>query len=443
MEDLQNNSATISAGAQKGEAPPTETEDAAVASRRILDLLLSEYSGPVTIRLWNGDVIKESTSTNCAIIFRNSAPIRDMVSQQSVLNLAEHFLVGNVDIEGDMEAVFDFVEYMITHAPTWKDILKAKKQAWQMPTDKGQGIFRNSSSVYTPKKNSKETIAHHYDVSNEFYRLWLDPEMVYSCAYFKEENQNLAEAQRDKLDHICRKLRLKPGLKLLDIGCGWGALVIWAARNYGVQAHGITLSERQYNYAVERVRSEGLEDLVNIELIDYRNLPKDAQYDRVVSVGMFEHIGVENYPVYFGTVSRVLKPNGLFLNHGISSRNEYTSSPYTQFINKYVFPDGQLSRISTATEAMEKEGLEIIDVEGLQRHYAITLRRWTEALEANKDQALEIVEDRVYRLWVIYMYGYAYYFERGDFTVYQTLVGHEHQTLPIPLRRDDLYRDKE
>ncbi|MFQ5487998.1 MAG: class I SAM-dependent methyltransferase, partial [Gammaproteobacteria bacterium] len=239
--------------------------------------------------------------------------------------------------------------------------------------------------------------------------------------------------------YICRKLRLAAGQSLLDIGCGWGALVIWAARHYGVQAHGITLSRRQYDYAVERVRNMGLGQQVNIELLDYRKLPADARYDRIVSVGMFEHVGIDQFPVYFGTIQRALKPGGLFLNHGITNDTGWRKTPISQFTNRYVFPDGELTNISAVCGAMEQAGFEIHDLEGLRRHYALTLHQWLRSLRAHRDEAIALVGETIYRIWCLYMSGSAYYFERGGLCVYQVLASHRYCQAPLPLRRDALY----
>jgi cyclopropane-fatty-acyl-phospholipid synthase len=264
--------------------------------------------------------------------------------------------------------------------------------------------------------------------------------MLYSCAYFKSTSQSLVGAQHDKLEHICRKLRLTPGQTLLDIGCGWGALVIWAARHYGVQSHGITLSKQQYEFATQRIRREGLEGQVKIELRDYRDLEQDMQYDRVVSVGMFEHIGIANFPTYFRIIKQLLKPGGLFLNHSITNDTGWLRNPLTNFINRYVFPDGELARISDMVTAMEQTGFEIIDVEGLRRHYNLTLCQWIKALEANHAQVVDLVGEATYRVWRLYMAGTAYYFDEGSMGIYQVLVGHDRQSQSVPLRRDDLYR---
>jgi len=263
--------------------------------------------------------------------------------------------------------------------------------------------------------------------------------MVYSCAYYRTTGQSLAEAQQDKLDYLCRKLRLQPGQTLLDIGCGWGALALWAARHYRVRVRGITLSRAQQRLAQERVRAAGLRDRVCIDLLDYRHLPADRQYDRIVSVGMFEHVGVKNFPAYFGAVRRVLKSNGLFLNHGITSETGWRRTPLTRFMNRHIFPDGELARIGKVIDAIEHAGFETLDIENLRRHYTLTLRHWVHVLESKRDQVIRCSSEVTYRLWRLYMSGCAFYFNEGSIGLYQVLAGHRHQPQPVPLRREDLY----
>jgi len=413
-------------------------QTAAAAGREILERLLADYDGPVAIRLWSGECINGNTTAPCTVVVHDPSVLRHLVLHRDLLHLAECYLAGELDAEGDMEQLFDLIEYASSKLHlSGMDKWRMLQQAFRLPRRR---ITAGLGVPEAPRHNSKESIAYHYDVSNDFYRLWLDPEMVYSCAYFRDTEQSLAEAQRDKLDYICRKLRLEPGQKLLDIGCGWGALAIWAARHYGVQAYGITLSEQQYRHASERVEREGLADEVTIELRDYRELEGEACYDRIVSVGMFEHIGVANFPLYFGTVKRLLKPGGLFLNHGITNDTGWQDTPITRFMNRYVFPDGELERISKVQEAMEDAGFEILDVESLRRHYTLTLRSWVRALEAHREQAVATAGDATYRLWRLYMAGCAYYFNEGSTNIYQVLAAPACQPLTIPLRRDDLYR---
>jgi cyclopropane-fatty-acyl-phospholipid synthase len=266
--------------------------------------------------------------------------------------------------------------------------------------------------------------------------------MVYSCAYFEDAEDGLDQAQRNKLDHLCRKLRLQAGERLLDIGCGWGALIRWAAVHYGVSAHGITLSRNQYEHCLRQIAAEGLQDRVSVELRDYRDMAGDAQFDKIVSVGMFEHVGIGNFPVYFGTVQRLLKPGGLFLNHGITDETEgWRKSVSTTFINRYVFPDGELDTVSNVQRAMEQSHFEILDVEALRPHYALTLRHWVQRLEDCREEALRHVSEPTYWVWRLYMAACALSFEAGDVGVYQILAGRRAKGLnSVPLTRRDVYR---
>jgi len=413
--------------------------DQALTGKRILQRILADYRGPVAVYLWNGERVSGDTTAPCRLEIRHPAAMRQMLLHQAIVPLGEAYLAGDLVVEGDMESLFDLIEYLRRYKAKWSDRVSILNQALHLPSH-GQGSITGIARAGRAlQRNSSEAIARHYDVSNDFYRLWLDPQMVYSCAYFRNAEQGLAEAQEDKLDYICRKLRLRPGQSLLDIGCGWGALAIWAARHYGVQTHGITLSNKQYEYAKERVQREGLEQQVRIERRDYRDLPDDAHYDRVVSVGMFEHIGIANFPCYFKTVSRVLKPDGLFLNHGITNDTGWQRTSITRFVNRYVFPDGELTRISAVCSAMEDAGFAIVDVESLRRHYVLTLRRWIEKLETQREEAIKLVGNSAYLLWRLYMAGSAYYFQQGSLDIYQVLVGHRYQPLPTPLQRTDLY----
>jgi cyclopropane-fatty-acyl-phospholipid synthase len=317
--------------------------------------------------------------------------------------------------------------------------LALKNKTMRLQRNQNMSVTKKLSS--TPRQNSVESIAFHYDVSNDFYKTWLDERMLYSCAYFESPEQDINQAQRNKLDYICRKLRLQPGESLLDIGCGWGALVCWAAKNYKVRARGITLSINQYDYAIEEVKRQGLENLVTIELLNYRELPRVATYDKVSSIGMFEHVGLKNLPTYFEIVHQVLKPSGLFLNHGITSEKPgWSRGVATKFINRHVFPDGELDTVSNIQLRMEDASFEIFDVEGLRPHYALTLRHWVNRLDANSDEVIRQVGERTYRVWRLYMTGCALQFEQGTTGIYQILAERKHDGLPsLPLTRRDLY----
>ncbi len=302
--------------------------------------------------------------------------------------------------------------------------------------------FRQKVGISPSKKLNRHAISFHYDVSNDFYALWLDEQRVYSCAYYEAADQSLEQAQRNKLDYICRKLRLKPGERLLDIGCGWGALICWAAEHYGVNAHGITLSQNQYDHAQRMIKRRGLEQKVSVELLDYRDLQGEGRFDKLVSVGMFEHVGLKNLPTYFAIANRLLKPGGLFLNHGITTDEDgWKKTVSTEFINRYVFPDGQLETVSAVQKIMEDSGFEIHDVEGLRQHYALTLREWVKRLDARHEEALKYVTEPVYRIWRLYMAACALQFEEGNTGIYQILASkREPFSRPVPLTRRDLYR---
>ncbi len=265
-------------------------------------------------------------------------------------------------------------------------------------------------------------IAHHYDVSNEFYALFLDPLMVYTCAYYRDPDGKLEQAQQDKLDHVCRKLELRAGETLLDIGCGWGSLAMWAARHYGVRAHGVTLSRAQADYAAECIRRDGLQETCRVEYLDYRDLPADVAYDKIAAVGVIEHVGKPNYPAFFGGVRARLKDGGLYLNHGIVHDFHWKRTSQTEFLYRHVFPNGDLAGLSETLTEMERAGWEIADVEGLRLHYARTCRQWVERLEARADEARAVAGERVYRTWRLYLTCSAVAFEGGSLGLYQVLM---------------------
>ena len=375
--------------------------------------------------------------------------LRDLILFRDPLRLAEAYFQNELDVEGDLYAALELKDHLQSLNLSFFE----KAVFLFTALFPGSGADSSGRAVPVPspprawrpwRAHSKgancAAIAFHYDVSNAFYRLWLDEQMVYSCAYFESPDDSLDQAQCNKLEHICRKLRLKPGERLLDIGCGWGALIRWAARHYGVQAHGITLSREQYEYGRAKIREEGLQDWVTLERKDYRDLQGEAVFDKIVSVGMFEHVGLRNLPTYFGITRRLLAPGGLFLNHGITQDREgWGSTVGTRFINRYVFPDGELDTVSNVQRAMEHAGFEILDVEALRRHYALTLRHWVQRLEARRADARKYVPESVFRVWRLYMAACALQFEQGDIGVYQILASRCDGTGQVPLTRRDLY----
>ena len=291
------------------------------------------------------------------------------------------------------------------------------------------------------KAEDASAIAHHYDVSNEFYALFLDPLMVYTCAYYRDPDGKLEQAQQDKLDHVCRKLELRPGETMLDIGCGWGSLAIWAAQHYGVRAHGVTLSKAQADYATERIRREGLTDRCRVEYLDYRDLPPDVVYDKIAAVGVIEHVGIPNYPAFFGGVRARLKDGGLYLNHGIVHDFHWKRTSQTEFLYRHVFPNGDLAGLSETLTEMERAGWEIMDVEGLRLHYARTCRHWVERLMAREDEARALAGERTFRTWRLYLTCSAVAFEGGSLGLYQVLMRkHRDPRVGVaPRTREPLY----
>lgn len=421
---------------------------------RVVERVFRGYAGGLGVRLWDGMVISLGRDSPVAtIVVHNAKLLRELAWRPDPLRLAEAYFFGEIDVEGDLYALLKQRTHLQSLTLSMRDRL-ALFSAALFPGSDSALVRRDKRSVRwskpfqtrTTRKHSKahnrEAIAFHYDVSNEFYRLWLDERMVYSCAYFNDPDESLDQAQRNKLDHICRKLRLKAGERLLDIGCGWGALICWAAQHYGVRAHGITLSRQQYEYTQNTIRDLGLETQVTVELRDYRDLPNDAAFDKVSSIGMFEHVGLQNLPAYFRAVGRALKPGGLFLNHGITDNEEGRHETVgIEFIQRYVFPDGELDSVSNAQRVMERTGFEICDVEALRPHYALTLRHWVSRLEAQQKEALAHVSEATYRVWRLYMAACALQFEQGVIGVYQILAANRRDGLVgLPLTRHDIYR---
>jgi len=281
-------------------------------------------------------------------------------------------------------------------------------------------------------------------VSNDFYALWLDPRMVYSCAYYRDGSEDIATAQEQKLDQICRKLMLKPGDRLLDIGCGWGALVMHAAERYGAKAIGITLSQNQHALANLRIRAAGLQESCEVRMQDYRDVPGEGRFDKIASIGMFEHVGLKNLPLYFGAIRRLLADGGIALNHGLTSVDPDSRAVGMgggDFIQRYVFPHGQLPHLSLVIREMGAAGLEVMDSETLRLHYARTLRQWSDRLEDKLDAARAFAGDKRLRIWRTYLAGCAHAFERNWVSIQQVLAvkSGDPERNPLPWTRDYMY----
>ncbi len=419
----------------------------------ILSRLFRDFDGRMRIRLWDGSEMRMGEDApEFSLTFHSRRAFQHMVFSHHPLRVVESYFRGLIDIDGDLDSALKLRHYLAAlRLPLAEKAGLALKAlligngAADTPGERARqwskGLAQNLGTA-AGRRYNRLAISFHYDISNDFYALWLDRQMLYSCAYYEHPDMSLEQAQCDKLDHICRKLRLQPGERLLDIGCGWGALLCWAAEHYGVQAHGITLSRNQYAHVRETILRRGLERRVSVELRDYRDLQGEAEYDKLVSVGMFEHVGLKNLPGYFAIAQRMLKPGGLFLNHGITSdEGGWKKSIATQFINRYVFPDGQLETVSTVQQLMEGAHFEIHDVESLRRHYALTLREWANRLEQNHEEALRHVPESTYRIWRFYMVACAQQFESGSTGIYQILASRRAAYAdPVPLTRRDLYQ---
>lgn len=402
-------------------------EDAREMTLGILGKLFgSNPPAQVRVRLWDGTHWPENAPANAAatIVLQHPGALREMFLSASEAALGEAYLYNDFDIEGDIEAAFAVEDLVRTQTGGWSRKLGLANQLRQLPSRESIEAARRAGDHdgQHTLRSDREAIQFHYDVSNDFYGLWLDEARVYSCAYFQTRGDDLETAQRHKLDTICRKVGLRSGDHLLDIGCGWGGLILHAARHYGVRATGITLSECQAEYAREKIRALGLEDRVEVRLQDYRELDAPGRYDAIVSVGMVEHVGRKNLPLYFEAAHRLLKPGGLFLNHGIGTGVFPTEQHSDSFIERYVFPDGDLFPLGEMNCPAEPAGFEIRDVENLREHYALTLRHWVRRLESRHAEALKYVSEPVFRTWRLYMAGSAHRFETGALAIYQTLL---------------------
>jgi cyclopropane-fatty-acyl-phospholipid synthase len=417
-------------------------------SLRILKRLFNGFVGSADLRLWNNSSLSLGNGPPAfTLVLRDPIMLRSLVTARGPVLLADAYFRDQIDVEGDLYSALALKGHFERLSLPWQEKLAMLLDAWSLPSHKEKSetatmikrFARKFSREHT-RDSDRKAITFHYDVSNAFYALWLDKERVYSCAYFISTEDTLDQAQRQKLDHICRKLRLVAGERLLDIGCGWGALICWAAKYYGVQAHGITLSKAQHDFVKQRIIDEDLQALVTVELRDYRDLQNDVVYDKVASIGMFEHVGLANMSTYLSTVERVLRPGGLFLNHGITHDEEgWNKTVAAEFINRYVFPDGEFDCVSNIQLGMERAGFEIQDVEALRRHYALTLRHWVQRLEDNHVTALREVDEPTYRIWRLYMAACALEFEAGGTGIYQILASRKGTETSLPLTRQDLY----
>ncbi|TIM47490.1 cyclopropane-fatty-acyl-phospholipid synthase family protein [Mesorhizobium sp.] len=421
--------------------------EAAERAARIVRTVIETLKPGFAVKLWNGERIGPATGP--VVTINDQDIVWQVMRRPNLSTLIEMWISKTIDVEDG--SLFDFYALpaqgklraklkSLPKLAVLRDlpaVLFSRKQMTARTDFSGRNPFVSGSN--------RQAIQHHYDISNAFYRLFLDERMVYSCGYFTDFANGIDQAQKDKLDHICRKLRLKPGERLLDIGCGWGAMLIHAAKNYGVVGHGVSLSEAQTQLARERIRAEGLEDRITIEIKSYAEL--SGSFDKISSIGMFEHLGLANHAAYFSTIRRLLKPGGIYLHHAITRRDKGSikktlrKGPEFKALIKYIFPGGELDTIGMTLGNLEAHGFLVYDVENLREHYARTCRLWAERLHARFDEAIAEVGEAKARLWLLYLTGCSITFERASAQIFQTVVTKRARgPSGLPPTRADLYR---
>lgn len=418
------------------------TDDVVHRSVELLEALFSDADIACRVRFWDGTVWERGHNSCFTLVLTHPGALRRMLRDRGELSLGEAYIFGDFDIEGEIASAFELSDVLLGRNETLLKRARLAALVRRLPETGRPQLL--SHKAHLPgathsRARDREAIHYHYDLPPEFYELFLGSQMVYSCAYFHTDQDPLERAQEQKLDYICRKLRLKPGDHLLDIGCGWGALVIHASKHYAAVCRGITLSEPQARLARKRVRDAGLEHLCRIDVCDYRELDSQLQFDKIASIGMFEHVGEHLLPKYFSRVYDLLRDGGVFLNHGIAVSALYPPSS-SSFIDKYVFPDGELVPISKTATIGEHAGFELRDVESLREHYALTLQQWTERLESNATKAKRLTNETTYRIWRMYVAGSAYAFRTERLNLFQTLfMKSSAGKSTLPLTRDDWY----
>ena len=432
------------------------------AARRIFTHLAETADANVSIRLWDGSYVPlgDNATEQWNISIKGPGVLGAILRRPTLENLLRQYASGNIDFNGG--DLIDFYEVLRSRGSRTKGVssgqIKKRLNKWYLLRQALPLLFAkdtdtefmhrfrgDDSGRIQSARDEKSFIQFHYDLSNDFYRLFLDPEMQYSCGYFTSWEQDLEQAQQDKLDMICRKLRLQPGDRFLDIGCGWGGLLCHAVEHFKVIGHGVTLSQKQYDFALEKIERMGLADRITIELRDYREIT--GEYDKIASIGMYEHIGIANYSTYFKKLHTLLRDRGMLLNHGITRRAKQSKkkfariTPGRRFILKYIFPGSELDHIGHTLSKMEACGFEVHDVEAWREHYARTTELWCRRLEADKEKAIALVGAERYRMWIAYLAGVSYAFQDGSLRIFQTVATKHGRKGPsgMPPTREHLY----
>ncbi len=425
--------------------------------KKVLTSVADPLDLNVSVRLWNGDVVPLGKQVDGRFLISLSGPgvVGSLVRKPTLETLVRLYATGHIDFEGgDLIEFSEALRTNRTDRKKLKQISKAMLIKQTLPfvfaktnvSDLNHGYDKDIVGRKEDQRNNTEYIQFHYDVGNDFYKLFLDPEMQYTCGYFTNWNNSLEQAQHDKLDMICRKLRLQPGEKMLDIGCGWGGLICHAAQHFGVHATGITLSQQQHDFAKAKIERLGLSDRVTVSICDYAD--HTGTYDKISSIGMSEHIGVANYPRYFNKINSMLRDRGMMLNHAIARRAKNSKRaaarirPERKFLLKYIFPGSELTPVGMTTDFMENSGFEIHDVESWREHYALTTKFWCQRLSANKDEAIRLVGAERYRLWVAYLAGASGGFTNGSIKLFQVVATKRagKGLSGMPPTREHLYR---
>lgn len=401
-------------------SPPLQQTQADKVSP-LLNTVFAGYAGPAfSVRFWDDSIWRSAAEEITFEIFLcNQNAWRTLSTAPDDVSLGEKYIKGEIEVAGDL--------FLALRAlPEIEQALRNQLPATSLRTAAKRLFSRTSRTLRWGAVHSKRrdaaAISHHYDLPPEFYKLFLGPTMVYSCAYFRKPDNDLYTAQCDKMDLICRKLELSGRDSFLDIGCGWGSLVLWAAEKYGVVSYGASLSQRQVNYANERINGAKRKGQAQVYLSDFRDLSEvQTPVNKLASVGMCEHVGLSHIDAYFREAYRLLLPEGLFLNHGIT-RSSQVSNDRPSFIDQYVFPDGELLTLTEMVRAAEDAGFEVRDVENLREHYEETLHRWVEALCHHEAEAIALTDEETFRIWKLYMTGSAEAFRRGDIAIHQLLL---------------------